>query len=132
MAVQLKSTDRPTGRRRTSAPVDDAAGRSRLRPTRHRARRPRKTAAQAAQAPARPASIPRDHRLHVPEPGPNAGLCLLLIFLAAIAVMVGAIAVLALVDAWWVLVAAFCLDLVMTMVVLASILWITGDGELPS
>ena len=46
--------------------------------------------------------------------------------------MVGAIAVLAVVDAWWVLVAAFCLDLAATMVVLASTLWITGDGEPPS
>lgn len=131
MTAQLKSPDRHTGRRRTSGPVD-AGGRSPLRPLLHRTRRPRETVADATQAPARSASIPRAHKIHVPEPGLNAGLWLFLVFVAALTVMVVAVAVLAVVDASWILVPVFCLDLAVTAIVLASIMWIMRDGERPS
>lgn len=71
---------------------------------------------------------PHGHTAHIPDPGPNAGLFLLLTFMAALTVMVGAIAILALANTWWVLVVAFGVDLVVTAIVLASIMWIMSDG----
>jgi hypothetical protein len=68
-------------------------------------------------------------KINMPPPGRRAALWLLLIFLVALAVMVAAIAVLAILDAWWVLVTIFVLDLVATAVVLLSIAWITTDGD---
>ncbi|MGI8844816.1 MAG: hypothetical protein ACR2HC_01335 [Thermoleophilaceae bacterium] len=76
----------------------------------------------------KPIDRPYGHTTHIPEPGPNAGLYLSLTFMAALAVMVGATAIVAVADTWWVLVVAFCVDLAVTAVVLAAIMWIMSDG----
>lgn len=72
------------------------------------------------------------HKVRVPEPGPDAGSWLFFIFMAALVVMVGAIALLAAVDAWWILVAVVGLDLILTFIVLATIVWVLGDLQVPS
>jgi len=51
----------------------------------------------------------------------------MLVFMAALTVMVAAVAVLAVVDAWWVLVPVMCLDLAATFVVLGSVARLLHD-----
>jgi hypothetical protein len=76
----------------------------------------------APAAPARRAS---------PTPGAvrDPGVVLLLVFLGAVLVMVGAVTVAAIVSRWWILVPVMCVHFAATFAVLASIMWLLGDGN---
>src|SRR5690349_11308800 len=85
-------------------------------------RRVRRVASATASGPGRTSATSR-------EP-PEAGLGVLLVFVTAALVMVGAVVVAGVVDRMWVLVPVMCVDLVATFAVLASVAWLLGgDGD---
>jgi hypothetical protein len=62
----------------------------------------------------------------------DAGLNVLLAFLAAALVMVGAVALVAVVGRWWVLLPVMCIDVAAASGVLACVAWLLrDDGESP-
>ena len=74
-------------------------------------------------APAAPGRRPTPSALRDP------GVALLLVFLGAVLVMVGAVAVAALVGRWWILVPVMCMHFAATFAVLACIARLLGDGN---
>lgn len=51
----------------------------------------------------------------------GAGLAMIVIFITAVLIVTGAVAIVALVDAWWILGVAFAIHVLMTTVVVATI-----------
>lgn len=58
----------------------------------------------------------------------GAGLAMFVIFTAAVLIVTGAVALVALVGTWWILGAAFAIHVIMTTVVVATILYVM-DGR---
>lgn len=67
---------------------------------------------------------------HVPPATPSGqGTDLLLVFLGAIAAIVGAVVALAVVDTWWILVPVMVLDVAVTGAVMAALWRLFADPE---
>ncbi len=77
-------------------------------------------------------TIPDPHaQLPLAADDTGSGHAMFLIFTTAVLTVTGAVALLALVDAWWMLAVAFTVDLSMTAVVVLTIVY-AMDGRAPT
>lgn len=121
VAIPLKSA-------RPSATVHRRARRTGTSATRPRRRSSRLSTRRLQQRPRSAVRQPHTVRTQRSASAPrDQGTWLMLVFMAALTVMVAAVAVLAVVDAWWVLVPVMCLDLAATFVVLGSVARLLHD-----
>lgn len=126
MAAQLRQARGPAAAHRGIRSVPQAAVSDRPRTPRRRPTEPAPTEARGQQIPRRPA--PGAHPPSTPsDDGRDVGLSLLISFLAAALLMVGAVVTIGIVDRSWVLVPVMFVDLAATFCVLATIAHLLRD-----
>ena|SRR5829696_3954657 len=123
MVLQAKPVHPPSRSPRSGAP----AARTRRRDEAHATERSRRPTPPPSVRPAPPPS-PRTSPADTSAPLPDRGVRVLLVFTAAMLIMVAAATLVGAVGQWWVLVPVMLIDFILTFIVLALFVELLGEG----
>lgn len=127
MVVQAKPVH-PTSRNpRTGAPAAATPRARRRDDSPHAPGRSRRPAPPANARPAQPPSA-RPSPVETNASRPDRGIRVVLVFVAAMLIMVAAVTLVGAVDQWWVLVPVMLVDFILTFVVVGLFVELLGEG----
>ena len=127
MVLQAKPVHPPSRSPRSGAPATGTPRTRRRDHARHSPGRSRRPAPPPSARPAPPPS-PRTSPAETSAPLPDRGVRVLLVFTAAMLIMVAAATLVGAVGQWWVLVPVMLIDFILTFIVLALFVELLGEG----
>ena len=127
MVLEAKPVHPPSRSPRSGAPATGTPRTRRRDHARHSPGRSRRPAPPPSARPAPPPS-PRTSPAETSAPLPDRGVRVLLVFTAAMLIMVAAATLVGAVGQWWVLAPVMLVDFILTFIVLALFVELLGEG----